>query len=832
MWVLMLSVVLGIGLQGMCEQGKSIPLERVIPTMETSLQQLAVEARRAVPQAEALASLLGIGWEGGRVCVVIETDGSLSASAVARLGGEVLLRADAFHLLKVEISATRLLDLASLPGVKYVRTPYHPVPLILSEGVELSGASAWQQEGYGGQGIRVAVIDGGFEGLTAALSAGELAHVVFTSDYTGDGLETGGVHGTACAEIVHDMAPTAELLLMKIDTDVDLANAVSDAISQGVDVITHSMGWFNTNFYDGTGIIADSVAQAVNNGILWVNSAGNSATAGHWEGAWQDTDGDGWLDFASGDEENALYLESGQTIGLLFTWDAWPATNQDYDLYLVDEWGNIVAGSTSYQSGTQEPAEAIFYTALTAGNYGIKVEAYDAPAHPGMELFCFYYGSPLEYDTSISTITAPANAPFVLTVGAIDWHNWETGPQESFSSQGPTNSSQYAASIIKPDICGADAVSGMSYGSSFKGTSASCPHAAGAAALIWSRYPYWGATDVRDWLESNAVDMGAWGKDNIYGHGRLSLPFSSDPAGKSHTYGTAAGWYMVSVPLNSGSPSSLFGTTAYTYNPTTGAYDVASTIEPAKGYWVYLPANKAVTDAGDQVTSDVTLDISTAGWWQISAPWNYPKDAIQVTWTCNSCGGSRKMTKSWADAVAADWVRDDIYGYKAPDGDYNTPSTLDPWYGYWVKAKISGLSLTLLSAMGTPVSMTYAPMAAPPLAASPLAFAPTDLPPMPLGAMGGPLVFPNPILPSHEILMNPLSFYSPAQEAVEAIRVQIFDLAGRLVYEHEEDGSSMEWHTENDYGESLANGIYLYKLYIRVDGVWIATEVKKLVILR
>ncbi|MCK4579828.1 MAG: S8 family serine peptidase, partial [Dehalococcoidia bacterium] len=661
---------------------------------------------------------------------------------------------------------------------------------------------------YSGQGIRVAVIDGGFEGLTAALSAGELAHVVFTRDYTGDGLETGGVHGTACAEIVHDMAPAADLLLMKIDSTVDLANAVSDAIYQGADVITHSMGWFNTNFYDGTGVIAQIVTQAVNSGILWVNSAGNSATGGHWEGAWQDTDGDGWLDFAPGDEENTLYLEGGQTIGLLFTWDAWPATDQDYDLYLVDEWGNVVAGSGSYQNGTQEPTERIFYMAPVAGNYGIKVEAYDAPAHPRMELFCLYYGSPLEYDAAVSTITAPANAPFVLTVGAIDWHNWETGPQESFSSQGPTNSSQYAASIIKPDICGADAVSGMSYGSSFKGTSASSPQVAGAAALVWSRYPHWGATDVRDWLESNAVDMGAWGKDNIYGYGRLFLPPSNDPVGKSHTYGAAAGWYMVSVPLNSGSPSSLFGTTAYTYNPAAGVYDVASTVEPAKGYWVYISANKAVTDTGDQVTSDVTIDISTAGWWQVSAPWNYPKDAIQVM--------KGVETKSWADAAAAGWVRGDIYGYKASDGDYNMPSTLDPWYGYWVKAEVSGLSLTLLSALGTPVSTAYASMTAP-LAAPPLAFAPADIPPMP---------------PSRNVIRLPAVPHSIPQEAVEAIRIQIFDLSGRLVYEHEEDGSRMEWHTENNYGEYLANGVYLYKLYMRVNGVWVATEVNKLVILR
>lgn len=62
-----------------------------------------------------------------------------------------------------------------------------------------------------------------------------------------------GSHGTECAEIVHDMAPEADLLLMKISTSVQLAEAVNDAITYGADMISHSVGWFNTNFYDGTG---------------------------------------------------------------------------------------------------------------------------------------------------------------------------------------------------------------------------------------------------------------------------------------------------------------------------------------------------------------------------------------------------------------------------------------------------------------------------------------------------------------------------------------------------------------------------------------------------
>jgi hypothetical protein len=68
---------------------------------------------------------------------------------------------------------------------------------------------------------------------------------------------------------------------------------------------------------------------------------------------------------------------------------------------------------------------------------------------------------------------------------------------------------------------------------------------------------------------------------------------------------------------------------------------------------------------------------------------------------------------------------------------------------------------------------------------------------------------------------------------VEAIKVQIFDLSGRLVYESGEvAGTSLDWRTDNDYGEYLANGVYLYRMYALINDEWIVSETKKLVILR
>ena len=796
--------------------------DEVIPTLETFLQELA---EKPPMEAASFASSLGIETEGGRVRVVVEIDGLFSEEGVTRLGGTILSRAEYLHSLEVEVPIYSLIELAQLPGVSFVRRPYRPVPASVSQGVMVTGTSTWHAAGIRGQGITVAIIDGGFAGLSGALATGELGDVIFTRDYTGEGLEGGGVHGTACAEIVHDMVPDAQLMLLKINSGVDLYNAVDDAIIHGANVISHSMGWFNTNFYDGTGPIADIAGRAIGSGILWVNSAGNSADGGHWEGDWSDPDSDGWLDFFPGDEVDNLQLDAGETVELYLTWDAWPQTDQDYDLYLVDGRGRAIASSVGWQTGTQEPSEWISYTAPFAGSYGVAIYAHDAPAHPRLELFAIPYHLPLEYAVSASSITAPANAVDVFTVGAVDWRDWTTGPQEAFSSQGPTNTSQTSPfSLVKPDICGPDGTASASYSDWFYGTSAAAPHVAGAAALIWSAHPGWTAEEVRRSLEDSAVDLGPPGMDNLYGHGCLNLPSPQQPpSGMAHTYGAVAGWYMGSVPLNSGSAAELFGTTAYTYDPATGQYVVATNIEPYKGYWVYLPANKTVTDSGDQVTTDVLIDISTAGWWQISAPWSYPKSAIQVI--------KGTETKSWADAVAAGWVRDEIYGYTAVDGAYTTPSTIDPWYGYWVKAEVSGLSLKLLYASGTPVSASsFTTMAAP------LAFAPRDLPPMPPfdpQAVASQLEFGNSPNPVTDVHTTHFQVSGPMAGLVEAIKVEIYDLSNRLVYSSGEvAGTSLAWHTDNDYGEYLANGVYLYKMYAKIAGQWVVSGVKTLAILR
>ncbi len=91
------------------------------------------------------------------------------------------------------------------------------------------------------------------------------------------------------------------------------------------------------------------------------------------------------------------------------------------------------------------------------------------------------------------------------------------------------------------------------------------------------------------------------------------------------------------------------------------------------------------------------------------------------------------------------------------------------------------------------------------------------------------VVFPNPISDVHTAHFR---VTGPLAAEVTALRVRIFDLAGRLVWDQEIADNELAWHTDNLAGEYLANGVYLYRVQAKVAGVWISTDIGKIVILR
>ncbi len=446
---------------------------------------------------------------------------------IETLGGEV--ESIQKNRIQCLLSLKTLVQLADSPSVKYIRFPLREFSMETSEGVAATGANSWHSTlPYRGNGAKVGVLDIGFKGYFSLLGT-ELPPSVTAQSFRNDNdISANTVHGTACAEIVYDMAPDASLYLANYSTLSNKENAVNWLISQGVDVITASTGGFITGAGDGTtGPYGEIVNTAHNAGVPWVNASGNAARD-HYQGTWSDPDSDNRHNFTAGSEICDFWVPSWTAVSASlkwYDWGSWDGTDysgsdQDYDLQLLiwsGGWWWHVAYSFNWQTGSQWPTEFIGYWWSGSSTYwGVRILKYSATKNVKFDLFISGNSGSIEHPVAAGSLIIPADSENSITVGANNY----TSPYliHSYSSQGPN-----LAGLIKPDIAAPSGVTTDSYGyTNFYGTSAAAPHVGGAIALMVGKTPY---TPLEVWaiLKGRAADLGVSGKDNVYGHGRLTL---------------------------------------------------------------------------------------------------------------------------------------------------------------------------------------------------------------------------------------------------------------------------------------------------------------------
>ncbi len=514
---------------------------------------------------------INLGKKDIRIVLNTADDTGDLADRIESYGGQILRKRPNFVALEIPVDKVNQLIRES-SSIEYARLPFKFFPSgEVTEGVALTGASIFHDTIYKGAGVKVAVLDVGFKGLTEAIAAGELPADVITHDFSSNGLETEYYHGTACAEIVHDMAPDAELHLLKMGDEIAGYEVIDYCIKNDIDIVSLSIGTFGSGPGDGTGPLDEAFDELRDAGILVVASAGNYGNSSyeiegvtltfgsHWEGTFADNDGDTYHEYNSY-YVNSYYNVIGaypswnddneprtSEVSILMRWNDWPVSNIDYDMYLYEydyetqEIGELVASSETYQTGTQPPVEyismdipddatdgrffALMVTRLDSGTpTGTDFEIYlggTSEFYPFRDISEVFHSSALA--TSESSIAEPADAESVLAVGAIDYMNWTTGPQEEFSSQGPTNDWNGSTERIKPDIMGPDRVTTYTYGdSAFPGTSAAAPHVAGIAALLLSKDTGMSPEELQVIIEVDAIDINSNGKNNIYGWGKIN----------------------------------------------------------------------------------------------------------------------------------------------------------------------------------------------------------------------------------------------------------------------------------------------------------------------
>ena len=124
---------------------------------------------------------------------------------------------------------------------------------------------------------------------------------------------------------------------------------------------------------------------------------------------------------------------------------------------------------------------------------------------------------------SFTGVTTPGIARNAITVGAVDNNNIHA----DFSSGG------IISDYIKPDVV----APGVGICSSFinndysclSGTSMSTPHVAGSVALLLEKDSLLSPLQIKSIFESNALDLGVFGKDIEYGSGLIDLSKLEEP---------------------------------------------------------------------------------------------------------------------------------------------------------------------------------------------------------------------------------------------------------------------------------------------------------------
>ena len=117
-------------------------------------------------------------------------------------------------------------------------------------------------------------------------------------------------------------------------------------------------------------------------------------------------------------------------------------------------------------------------------------------------------------NTNGGSVIFPGNIPTSFTVSSTD----NRDAFSTFSSRGPAVDISAPGTNVYSSINNSANPNGYAY---LSGTSMATPHVAGLAGLIKSVNPALDRVRIREIIEQTAVDLGAPGRDNDFGHGRI-----------------------------------------------------------------------------------------------------------------------------------------------------------------------------------------------------------------------------------------------------------------------------------------------------------------------
>ncbi|MEN8207825.1 MAG: S8 family peptidase [Candidatus Fermentibacteria bacterium] len=367
------------------------------------------------------------------------------------------------------------------------------------------------------------------------------------------------------------MLNTENALIEPVDIHPTTHEELTDAVAWGVSQINAPDVW--ALGYNGSGVLVSIVDTGVNHAHwdLHNNMWHDTAAGYHYGWDFENNDGDPMDSNGHGTHcagsvagDGTAGTETGVApgatiMGLRVANSATPSTEiQMWDAFQfsIDHGADVISTSmgwlqswdpdrVSWRESEENVLAAGICHSIAAGNEGGNISTYGDIRTPGD---CPPPWIHPDQTTSgglsaVVTVGATDNADNIASFSSVGYSTWMfDAPWFDYNDTSPNNG------LIDPDISGpgVDIVSCNLTASGYttmSGTSMATPHLAGCMALVLSANPSLSPAVVDSILEVTALDLGASGKDNVYGSGRvdvyqavlaaLSVPIAGGSAGES-----------------------------------------------------------------------------------------------------------------------------------------------------------------------------------------------------------------------------------------------------------------------------------------------------------
>lgn len=493
---------------------------------------------------------------GVQVYITLNSTDEHDLAELSALGVELEVTNSQLKMVQGWIDMSLLESLAELDNVVGIRRPIYGQSnrgSVNTQGDAIVKANQLRAQGLLGKGVKVGIVSDGYEGWTQARNSGDLPQNLTrygacqTSESDPANCRSGSAcnEGTAMAEIIHDIAPEAELAIAAVNTSLEFIEQINRLATEfEADIIVDDLGFFGEPyFYDGP--IAKAVS-ALPSKILYVSSAGNSATAHYYRPRVRGSDYSTYgrlVDFSTDDGITRMpqdlfhgfLVPPRSSVVVIMQWDHRPETyysrEADYAIDIYSQTAELIDSSDIDNIATRDFFEAVcLYNPRSTED--LRFLTVPDVGGPPFKMF-FLGASAIEHPIAQGSIFGHPSVSRALAVGSINANEPGHDDIAFYSSQGPSAfngpNPDFLGRIIsqprkKPDLVAIDGVrvtGAAGFPQQFFGTSAAAPHVAGVAAQLMSVSPLVNADSVKRALTQGAIDLGTPGYDFVYGYGLL-----------------------------------------------------------------------------------------------------------------------------------------------------------------------------------------------------------------------------------------------------------------------------------------------------------------------